>query len=162
MYTSGLSLLLLISQTRLGASCVVNSGLFTSIRESGVFSVDPDLGFESENPSALGVYYGLLLSLTQILVACLLSCGPDNERIIFQMRNFCQECRPLIVAVFKRNARIGLMGESMRATQAGAGTAGDANNAVISELADALTVLVGGSGWLDVSDEIQDVGLTLI
>lgn len=43
-YDASLSLLLRICQTRLGAACVLNAGLFQSIRESTVFSVDPDIG----------------------------------------------------------------------------------------------------------------------
>ena len=43
-YKGKLSLLLRISQTRLGASFVVNAGLFQAVQESGLFSVDPDLG----------------------------------------------------------------------------------------------------------------------
>lgn len=43
-YSASLALLLRIAQTRLGAALVVNAGLFESIRESGIFSADPDLG----------------------------------------------------------------------------------------------------------------------
>ncbi|KAF2273141.1 uncharacterized protein EI97DRAFT_190643 [Westerdykella ornata] len=43
-YDCSLSLLLRICQTRLGASYVLNAGLFHSIRESNLFSVDPDIG----------------------------------------------------------------------------------------------------------------------
>jgi len=43
-YEGKLSLLLRISQTRLGASYVTNAGLFQAVQESGLFSVDPDLG----------------------------------------------------------------------------------------------------------------------
>ncbi len=39
-----LALLLQISQTRLGAVTVLNSGLLHSIKVSGLFAVDPDLG----------------------------------------------------------------------------------------------------------------------
>ena len=37
-------LLLHISQTRVGATAVLNAGLFHSIQASGFFSMDPDLG----------------------------------------------------------------------------------------------------------------------
>lgn len=39
-----LALLLQISQTRLGAVAVLNSGLFHSVKISGLFTTDPDLG----------------------------------------------------------------------------------------------------------------------
>ena len=41
---ASLLLLLRIAETRLGAANVVNSGLFGSIRDSGIFSADPDIG----------------------------------------------------------------------------------------------------------------------
>ena len=43
-YYSKLSLLLTVSRSRPGADQVMNAGLFESIRESGLFLVDPDLG----------------------------------------------------------------------------------------------------------------------
>ena len=43
-YDSKLALLLAVSQTRPGATQVINAGLFQTIRESGLFSADPDLG----------------------------------------------------------------------------------------------------------------------
>jgi nuclear pore complex protein Nup205 len=43
-FKAKLALLLKISQTRFGANAIINVGLFQSIRESGLFSMDPDLG----------------------------------------------------------------------------------------------------------------------
>lgn len=43
-YDSKFALLLSISQTRTGATHIVNAGLFQAVRASGLFSVDPDLG----------------------------------------------------------------------------------------------------------------------
>jgi hypothetical protein len=37
-------LLLDIAQTRVGATAVVNAGLFHSVQASGLFAMDPDLG----------------------------------------------------------------------------------------------------------------------
>lgn len=39
-----LALLLQISRTRLGATAVLGAGLFQIIRDSGIFSTDPDYG----------------------------------------------------------------------------------------------------------------------
>lgn len=39
-----LALLLQIAQTRIGSVVVLNSGLFHSIKVSGLFTIDPDLG----------------------------------------------------------------------------------------------------------------------
>ena len=43
-YRSKLSLLLTISHSRTGANQVMTAGLFETVRESGLFAVDPDLG----------------------------------------------------------------------------------------------------------------------
>ena len=43
-YESKLSLLLTVSHSRTGANHVTNAGLFEAVRDSGLFSVDPDLG----------------------------------------------------------------------------------------------------------------------
>jgi nuclear pore complex protein Nup205 len=43
-YDSKLSLLLTVSYSRAGANHVLNAGLFEAVRDSGLFSIDPDLG----------------------------------------------------------------------------------------------------------------------
>lgn len=43
-YDAKLSLLLRISQSKLGAAQVMNAGLFQAVRASGLFALDPDLG----------------------------------------------------------------------------------------------------------------------
>lgn len=43
-YDAKLSLLLRVSQSKLGAAYVMGSGLFQAVRASGLFAVDPDLG----------------------------------------------------------------------------------------------------------------------
>ena len=51
-YETKLCLLLSISQNRIGAVHVMNSGLFQAVRGSGLFSVDPDIGIgEFVNPA---------------------------------------------------------------------------------------------------------------
>lgn len=44
-YTATLTLLLCLSRSRQGATEVMNAGLFQAVRESGLFTTDPDLGF---------------------------------------------------------------------------------------------------------------------
>lgn len=43
-YESLLSLLQRLSQTKGGANCVLNSGLFQAVHESRLFAADPDIG----------------------------------------------------------------------------------------------------------------------
>lgn len=122
-YEGKLSLLLRISQTRLGASYVINAGLIQAVQESGLFAVDPDLGIgrcsnlidpgswlrktEIDNPNALKKYYELLLSIIRVISSVVLSKGPQNELVLEQVRNFLISNRPSMVAVFKRHAKIG-------------------------------------------------------
>ena len=43
-YKSKLSLLLTVSLSRAGAASLMNAGIFSAVRGSGLFSTDPDLG----------------------------------------------------------------------------------------------------------------------
>ncbi|KAL8716655.1 MAG: hypothetical protein Q9225_006036, partial [Loekoesia sp. 1 TL-2023] len=111
-YDSKLALLLTLSQTRYGATQVMNAGLFQMVRESGLFSVDPDLGISIDNPDALAKYYKLLLSVVRVMASVVMSRGPQNQQTINQAKLFLSENRSLVVAIFKRQARIGAAAES--------------------------------------------------
>ena len=55
-YESKLALLLTLSQSRAGAVQVMNAGVFSAVRASGLFSVDPDIGVgESCNTRILAI-----------------------------------------------------------------------------------------------------------
>ena len=152
-YESKISLLLTISQSRTGAVYVMNAGLFQAVRTSGLFSVDPDIGVgesysvnsgsklttaEIDNPEALGKYYRLLLSLTRVITAVVLSRGPQNEQTIRSAKDFLVENRPLVVSMFKRQARIG-------------GVSFDDAGVDIEELVELLVLLIAMTEFLDVS-----------
>ena len=152
-YESKMSLLLTISQTRTGAIYVMNAGLFHAVRTSGLFSVDPDIGVgesrstnsgskltiaEIDNPEALGKYYRLLLSLTRVITAVVLSRGPQNGQTIGSAKGFLVENRPLVVSMFKRQARIG-------------GVSFDDAGVNIEELVELLVLLIAMTDFLDVS-----------
>ncbi|KAI2682434.1 hypothetical protein DTO027I6_1058 [Penicillium roqueforti] len=106
-YESLLSLLQRLSQTKGGANCVLNSGLFQAVHESRLFAADPDIGIDIENPDALQRYYDLLLSVLQVIVYAVFSRGIHNEQIKEQTRIFLAENRPCMVGIFKRSAKIG-------------------------------------------------------
>ncbi|KAL7272150.1 hypothetical protein RUND412_005058 [Rhizina undulata] len=99
--------LLRISQTRVGAGHVLNAGLFQALRESRLFSVDPDLGVGFNDPKALEKYYELLLNVMRVVTSCILSRGPQNRQTIEQGRQFLSEARNVAITVFKRHANIG-------------------------------------------------------
>ncbi|KAH0547601.1 hypothetical protein FGG08_000326 [Glutinoglossum americanum] len=106
-YEAKLSLLLRISQTRAGATYVLNAGLFQSVRDSQLFSVDPDLGLDIDHPEALKKYYNLLLAVIRVINSAVLSKGSQNQHTIDQARRFLADNRYQIVAIFKRHAKIG-------------------------------------------------------
>ncbi|KAJ5424195.1 Protein of unknown function DUF3414 [Penicillium cf. griseofulvum] len=106
-YESLLSLLQRLSQTKEGANCVLNSGLFQAVHESRLFAADPDIGIDIENPDALQRYYDLLLSILQVIVYAVFSRGIHNEQLKEQTRIFLAENRPCMVGIFKRSAKIG-------------------------------------------------------
>ena len=153
-YKGKLSLLLRISQTRLGAGLLFDAGLFQAVQESGLFSVDPDIGIgklasqstcrtwlihtDIDNPEALKKYYELLLSVLRIVSSLVLSRGPENERTLEQARNFLIRNRPSMVSVFKRQAKIG--GVLI------ADTSDD-----LDELVDSYAILITMTGFLEVS-----------
>ncbi|KAI9790799.1 MAG: hypothetical protein M1816_004757 [Peltula sp. TS41687] len=106
-YNAKLSLLLRISQTKQGAAHIFNAGLFQSIRESTLFSIDPDLGLDIDNPEALKKYYHLLLSILRIITSVVMSRGPQNQQTLFETRRFLSDNRQTVVTIFKRYAKIG-------------------------------------------------------
>jgi len=152
-YDASLSLLLRVSQTRLGATHVLDAGLFAAIRDSGIFGADPDIGLgihflifnnyntntpllDIDNPRALTKYFDLLLSILQIINAVVLSRGSENDQTVSQAQHFLHENRPCIVAVFKRNAKIGSIGRE--------------NDIVLERIVDNFTVLISASRFFDV------------
>lgn len=159
LYTSILSLLLLIAQTRIGATHIINAGLFPSLRESGLLSTDPDIGLDiglsshgrnrgSDSTKALSTYFSLLTSIVRIVLACVIAKGAENESMLSEARGFCTEYWALIASVFKRSGGVGLMG---RETVRSVGDGGDVD-ARVDELADVLMLLVTTCGWLEAEE----------
>ena len=153
-YDSQLSLLLTFSQSRTGAVHIMNAGLFQAVRASGLFSVDPDMGIgkklapraakqytdylEIDNPEALSKYYRLILSVVRVITSVVISRGSQNIQTIENAKAFLVENRPLVVAIFKRRAKIG-------------GTMSDNVGVHVDELEELLTLLIAMTEFLDVS-----------
>ncbi|KAI4280139.1 MAG: hypothetical protein L6R38_004685 [Xanthoria sp. 2 TBL-2021] len=148
-YNSKLSLLLTLSQTRPGATQVINAGLFQTIRDSGLFSVDPDLGISTADPTSAAVskYYALLLAVIRVIAAVLVSRGPQNQQTIEQTKQFLAENRTLVVSVFKRQAGIGIGGASVSALGEDDSTMGR----VVDELVELFVLLMTRTEFIDVS-----------
>ncbi|EZG11249.1 hypothetical protein H106_00024 [Trichophyton rubrum CBS 735.88] len=106
-YESQLSLLQQLSQTKAGASQLLDAGLFQAVKESQLFSADPDIGIDIDNSDALQRYYELLLSVLQVIVSTIFARGLHNQAICDQTRAFLSENRQSMVGIFKRCAKNG-------------------------------------------------------
>ncbi|KFY70946.1 hypothetical protein V499_08837 [Pseudogymnoascus sp. VKM F-103] len=137
-----LALLVQVSQTRSGATAVLGAGLFQIIRDSGVFSTDPDIGLDIADIDAIKKHYGLLLALMRVINCCVVSRGPQNEQTLAQAKKFVSENRLWMLSVFKRSARIGA-------------AVNNELDEVVDELSDAYMLLISMSGFLDGHDEMK-------
>lgn len=91
-----------------------------------------------DKPEALIEYYKLLLSVLRLVTSVILSRGPQNEQTLEQARQFLAEYRPSMVAIFKRQAKIGAaMDRQISVT--------------VEELVELYVLLVSTTGFLDVS-----------
>ena len=92
---------------------------------------------EIDNPEALSKYYRLLLSIVRVITSIVLSRGPQNEQTMESAKFFITENRPLVVSMFKRQARIG-------------GVSFDDAGIDIEELVELFMLLIEMTGFLDV------------
>ncbi|KAI4289642.1 MAG: hypothetical protein L6R35_001084 [Caloplaca aegaea] len=141
-YESKLALLLTLSQTRHGAGQVLNAGLFQTVRDSGLFSVDPDIGISIDNADALAKYYKLLLSVIRVIAAVVMSRGQQNQQTMDQAKAFLAENRPIVVAIFKRQARIGA-------------AAVDSTTIDVEELVELLVLVMTMTGFIEFEDQLD-------
>ncbi|KAK3375348.1 nucleoporin Nup186/Nup192/Nup205 [Podospora didyma] len=160
-YTNAkLALLLQLCQSRIGAKYVLQANLFRALELSGVFAADPELQIDASNTRALEKHYALLVSLSRIISAAVLTRGSHN---IIQGRRFLGQHRMLVVHTLKRSAGIGTVGNghsaarpglpsgSLRAPPPSPGNA-KAQAALeerIEELAEAFMVLITATEFLE-------------
>jgi nuclear pore complex protein Nup205 len=136
-FHTALSLLLRICQTSEGTYLTLNSGFFPSVAESGLFSTDPDIGLDIDNPIALREFYKLLSAVLRVVTAIVLSRGAGNASVLQQAKAFLKENRFSMQAVFKR-------------TSAVQKTAGPPEKEAV-EVADEFARLLTVTGFLEVS-----------
>lgn len=98
-FHTALALLLRLCQTPDGAQLVLNSGFFNAVDESKLFSTDPDLGLDIDNPAALAEFYSILADVLRVIVAAVVSKGPQPGTA------FLQQHRYTVQAIFKQAAR---------------------------------------------------------
>ncbi|KAH6654796.1 nucleoporin Nup186/Nup192/Nup205 [Truncatella angustata] len=135
-----LALLLQLCQTRDGAKNVLHANLFRSLETSGLFAADPELQVNSSDFKALENHYALLVKVSRIIGAAIVSRGSHN---VSQGRRFLTEHRMLVMHVLKRSAGIG----------AGAGKMEAALDDKIQDLAEAFMVIVMATDFLEFESE---------
>lgn len=133
-----MALLLQLCQTRDGAKNVLHANLFRSVEASGLFAADPELQVNSSDYQALEKHYTLLVKVSRIIGAAIVSRGSHN---VTQGRRFLTEHRMLVMHVLKRSAGIGAGADSMEAVL----------GEKVQDLAEALMVLIMATGFLEVS-----------
>ncbi|KAF7562704.1 hypothetical protein G7046_g1451 [Stylonectria norvegica] len=150
VYTSGnsdqqnyqnarLALLLELAQTRVGAKYILHSNVFRTLEVAGLFTADPELQIDGSNPQALEQHYDLLAKVVRIIGAALVSRGSHN---IVQGRKFLTDHRMLVTHTLKRSAGIGN------------GTADNALEDRVEELAEGLMVIIAATGFLEYEDDV--------
>ncbi|KAL1302377.1 hypothetical protein AAFC00_002780 [Neodothiora populina] len=136
---TGLAVLLRASQSNDGATAILESGLFSAIRDSQLFATDPDIGLDVDNAEALENFYRLLTSLLRVIVSVVITKGPRNQQIIAQARQFLNDNRQCMQGVFKAANR----GEKLSTE----------GRKALEELVDGFTVLISASGFLEVDEQ---------
>ncbi|KAK2593344.1 hypothetical protein QQS21_008954 [Conoideocrella luteorostrata] len=133
-----LALLLQIAQSRTGAKYILYANLFRAIDTSGLFTADPELQSDPNNPSALEQHYDLLAKVVRIVGAALLSRGSHN---IVQGRKFLTDHRMLVTHTLKRSAGIG------------GGASNEPLDEKVGDLADSLMVVIAATRFLEYENE---------
>nr|POE85104.1 nucleoporin [Quercus suber] len=99
-YHTALALLMRICQSAEGAQLVLNAGFITSVNDSRLFSTDPDIGIDIDNPSALNEFFRMLSAILRVLTAIVSS--KPQAIVLQEVRGFIQQHRFNVQAVFKR------------------------------------------------------------
>jgi nuclear pore complex protein Nup205 len=98
-FHTSLALLLRLCQSPDGTQLVLNSGLFQAIDDSHLFSTDPDVGMDVDNPQALKKFYAILADVLRLVTAAVVSKGPAPGK------TFVQKYRGTVQAIFKQASR---------------------------------------------------------
>ena len=77
------------------------------------------------------------MSIARVITSVVISRGPQNDQTIDSAKGFLTENRPLVVSLFKRQARIG-------------GVSFDDAGVDIEELVELFVLLIAMTGFLDV------------
>ncbi|QIW94678.1 hypothetical protein AMS68_000196 [Peltaster fructicola] len=99
------ALLLRIAQLPDGPQLILRSNFISAVEDSGLFSTDPDIGLDIDNPEALQAFYRLLSAIIRILVAIVVRRGPGDGSVIRIARKFLSDNRMSISSIFKLTSK---------------------------------------------------------
>lgn len=85
-----------------------------------------------------------MLAVLKVVAAVLMATGVENDQMKALVREFLSENRGSVVAVLKRNAKIGWGDGAVKGEE-------DGMSRVLSECVDMYSLLISATGWLDVS-----------
>ncbi|KAF2225848.1 nucleoporin Nup186/Nup192/Nup205 [Elsinoe ampelina] len=132
---ANLALLLRIAKDPEGATKVLEAGIFSAIRDSGLFSADPELGGELvEGDEALETFYTLLSSVLRVIATVVTVKGERNEGVAAAGRQFLVESRGCFLGVLKGARREGL---------------GKGLEKVLEEVQEGFEIVCWGTGFLE-------------
>lgn len=98
-FHTALALMLRLCQTPDGTQLVLNSDMFQAVDDSSLFSTDPDIGLDIDNPTALKEFYAILADVLRLITAAVVSKGPQPGKA------FLQKHRYTVQAIFKQASR---------------------------------------------------------
>ena len=124
-FHTAFALLLRLCQTTEGVQLVLDSGLYSTVEDSKLFSVDPDIGLDIDNPAALREFYAILTEILRVITAVVMTKGPQVAL------GFLKNHRSMVQAIYKHTSR-------------------NSGPSEIRGLADGLTRLILATGFLDV------------
>lgn len=125
-FHTAMTLLLRICQTADGTQLVLNSGLFQTVDDSKLFSTDPDLGLDIDNPKALQEFYAILADTLRLITAVAVQKSPQPAKLFLQQNRFT------VQAIFKQASR-----------------------GLALDVAEELSRLILATDFLDVSEQIH-------
>lgn len=107
-FHTALSLFMRMVQTSAeGSQMLLNAGFLTTVRDSRLFSTDPDIGLDIDNPLALREFYRLLSAVLRVITALVVVArGAGNLSMVEQAKSFLKENRFSMMAVFKRVSNV--------------------------------------------------------
>ncbi|TKA29165.1 hypothetical protein B0A50_03675 [Salinomyces thailandicus] len=105
-FHTALALMLRTCRTADGTQVILNSGFFAAVTDSRLFSTDPDIGLDIDNPSALREFYRLLSAVLKVITALVVTRGSNNAATLQQAMTFLQQNRFSMQAVFKRTSAL--------------------------------------------------------